>query len=105
MTPFDILLTGLAVASISMTVALSNALAGVRETVSKLGRWPRELIHCPYCLSHWLSLGFVSQQMGLWPLSRFILTTLGVVTIASLASLGIGHLFLILDDDSSEENE
>ena len=103
MTPFEILLTGLAVSSISMTIALSNAMKPLREVVSKVGRWPGELIHCPYCLSHWLALGLVWYQMGLTPVVNVTVTVFGVVTIASLASLGIANLFLTLYDAETEE--
>jgi hypothetical protein len=103
MTPFEILFTGLAVSSISMTIALSNAMKWLREGVSKLGRWPGELIRCPYCLSHWLALGLVWYQMGLTPVVNVAIAVFSVVTIASLASLGIANLFLTLYDAETEE--
>jgi hypothetical protein len=102
MTPFEILITGLAVSSISMTISLSNSTKWARDLVSKLGRWPRELVQCPYCLSHWLAAGFVGGQMGLLPWWEFIITAFGVITIASLASLGIANLFITLYDTEEE---
>lgn len=101
----EILLIGLAVASITMTISKSNVMEYPRIQVSKLGRWARELIHCPYCLSHWFAFGIVWQKLGLFPLERFILVSFGVVTIASLASLKIAQLFLALDEIDSEEEE
>jgi len=103
MTPLEILFTGLAVSSVSMTIALSNAMKWLREGVSKLGRWPEELIRCPYCLSHWLALGLVWYQMGLAPVVSVAIAIFSVVTIASLASLGIANLFLTLYDAETEE--
>jgi hypothetical protein len=102
---FEMLLIGLAVASITMTISMSNLMEPLRVQVSKLGRWARELIHCPYCLSHWFAFAVVWGKFGLFPLGRFILTSFGVVTIASLAALGIAQLFLTLDEIDSEENE
>ena len=101
----NILLFGLAVASITMTVAKSNVMEWPRTQVSKLGRRAEELIHCPYCLSHWLSLGVVWWEFGTLPLGRFILTVFGTITVASLASLGIAWLFLALDEIDRPEDE
>ena len=98
---FEMLLIGLAVASITMTISKSNVMGYLRTQVSKLGRWAEELIHCPYCLSHWFAFGVVWWRLGLIPLGRFILVSFGVVTIASLASLGIARLFLALDEIDS----
>jgi len=101
----DILLFGLAVASATMTIAKSNAMEWPRTQVSKLSCWARDLIHCPYCLSHWLSLGLVWWEIGTLPLDRFILTTFGTITVASLASLGIAQLFLALDEFDHQEDD
>lgn len=103
MTPFEILFTGLATASLSMTLALSNAMKPVRDIAAKLGRWPRELSRCPYCLSHWIAFGFVASQMGFSLWQQFIITAFAVITISSLASLGIANLFLTLYDAETEE--
>lgn len=102
---FEMLLIGLAIASFTMTIAKSNVMECLRTQVSKLGRWARELIHCPYCLSHWVAFTVTWWKFGLWPLERFILISFGVVTITSFASLGIANLFLTLDEIDSEEVE
>jgi hypothetical protein len=52
----EMILLGLAIASITMTVTKSNVMAYPRDQVSKLGRWAEDLAHCPYCLSHWLTI-------------------------------------------------
>ena len=102
---FEMLLIGLAVASITMTISKSNIMEYSRTQVSKLGWWAEELIHCPYCLSHWFAFGVVWWKLGLSPLECFILVSFGVVTIASLASLGIAQLFLTLNKIDLEEIE
>ena len=93
----EMLLLGLAIASITMTITKSNVMESFREQISKLGRWARELVHCPYCLSHWLAFAVVGGKFGLLPLGQFVLVSFGVITIASFASLGIAALFLALD--------
>ncbi len=102
----EILFIGLAVASLSMTVAKSNVTERVRKQVSRLGHWASELIHCPYCLSHWFAFVLVWWRIGGCPGDVFVLTVFGVVTISSLASLGIARLFLALDEiDYEEKND
>lgn len=92
----DIIILALAISSISMTVATSNVMEWFRSLVSKLGQWFKEFIHCPYCLSHWLAavvtFGWVEGSM-----SELVITGFAIITIASLASLGIAHFFLALD--------
>lgn len=101
----EMVLIGLAIASITMTIAKSNVMEWLRDQISELGQWTRELIHCPYCLSHWFAFAVVGWKFGLLPLEQFILMSFGVITIASLASLGIAQLFLALDKIDAEETE
>lgn len=99
----DILMLSLAVASASMTIATSNAMEWFRNLVSKLGGWSEELIHCPYCLSHWLA-AIVTVTWLKGTVGELVVAWLATVTLASLASLGITHFFLALDAlDRSEE--
>jgi len=101
----EMLLIGLAIASITMTISTSYVMDYPRAQVTKLNRGLGELIHCPYCLSHWFAFGIVWWKLGLLPLDRFFLVSFGVVTIASLASLGIARLFSALDEVDSEETD
>ena len=102
MTFGEIILLALAVASTSVTISKSNALEWLRNLVSKLGRWPEELIHCPYCLSHWIAAaGVLLMAEGTW--FQILLTTMAVVTLASFAAIGIIYYFLTLD--ALEESE
>jgi hypothetical protein len=92
----EIILLALAVSSVSMTVTTTYIFEWLRTLVSKLGRRFESLIHCPYCLSHWLAaivtLAWVRGTVG-----ELVVTGFAIVTIASLASLGITHFFLALD--------
>lgn len=98
----EIILLALAVASTSVTISKSNALEWFRNQVSKLGRWPEKLIHCPYCLSHWIAAAGVLLMVE-GTLFQILLTIMAVVTLASFASIGIIYYFLTLD--ALEENE
>ncbi len=96
MTFTELLVTGLAIASITMTISKSNIMEPLRTFIFKLGGG--KLIHCPYCLSHWFAIALVWGQQDFLPLTNFSLTVFAIITIASLASFGIAKLFLALDD-------
>jgi len=98
----EIILLALAVASTSVTISKSNALEWFRNQVSRLGSWAEELIHCPYCLSHWIAAAGVCIMFQGTVLDLAI-TTMAVVTLASFASIGIIYYFLTLD--TLEESE
>ena len=98
----EIILLALAVASTSVTLSKSNATEWLRQQISKLGKWPEELIHCPYCLSHWIAAAGV-LLMGQATLFQYFLHTMAVVTLATYASIGIVYYFLTLD--ALEESE
>ncbi len=99
----DIIILALAVSSVSMTCTTSLVTERLRWLVSKLGHRFESLIHCPYCLSHWLS-AIVTLVYVDGPVIELIVTGFAIVTIASLASLGITHFFLALDAlDRSEQ--
>ena len=100
----EIILASLAVASASMTISKSNAMLWFRDLMSEFGKWFEELIHCPYCLSHWLA-AICTVAMFRGPAGEMIITGMAMVTLASLASLGITHFFLALDalEERSEE--
>ena len=99
------ILAGLAIASLTMTISKSHIMEQPRGWASKLSPWLGSLLRCPYCLSHWIAFGVVWYSVGFFPVGQLILLTFVIVTIASLASLWISHLFLALDELDSEEME
>jgi len=102
----EIVFIALAIASASMTITKSNITKKLRTLISKCGLWAKELIHCPYCLCHWLAAVIICTfYWGVYPLSMLIIMIFMVVTLACFGLLGIVWLFLMLDDlDNVEEN-
>ena len=49
----------MAVASVSMTLTKSKVFGTLRERIDERSEFFGELIHCPYCTSHYVSLGAV----------------------------------------------
>jgi len=92
----DIGILAMAVSALSMTVSKSNAMYWFRSLLSKGGSLLSELVHCPYCLSHWFAFSLVATLYGpTFP--TLILVTLAIVALSSLASFGITYFFLALD--------
>jgi hypothetical protein len=50
----------LAVGAVSVTVSKTKACGPLRRLAARGGGWLRDLVHCPYCLSHWLALAAVA---------------------------------------------
>lgn len=51
-----ILIVSLCSASISYTISCAGIFEGLRKAVTKWGKWFEDLIHCPYCLGHYVTL-------------------------------------------------
>ena len=56
---FPIVAMAFAVASMSMTLAKSQAFAWARNMVPRNWEWLKELVNCPYCTSHWVAMALV----------------------------------------------
>jgi hypothetical protein len=55
----NILLLALVVASVTFTITTTSMFTWLRELVSPIHHKIEELIHCPYCLGHWLTFGLL----------------------------------------------
>lgn len=54
----QILWLSLATTAISLTITRARIFKEIRESIDSRSEWLGDLIHCPYCTSHWVSLGF-----------------------------------------------
>jgi len=70
----DALAISLAVATASMTLTKAKIFDSLRQGVAHRSPWLGELIHCPYCASHWISLALVAAY-------RPCLTAHGIVVL------------------------
>lgn len=87
----DLIIIGLATATVAVTVAQSRLFASLRQRITNRWEWGGELISCPYCLGHWVAVVFVLAAA--WT-SYFdlLLAWLAVTAIAALVSGAIGRL-------------
>ena len=88
-----IFLVALCAASISYTICFTSIFKGFREWLSQFHHKLEELIHCPYCFSHYviLTIMFTTSNLSeyLVPISKFIVynflfTWFCIVCITSL---------------------
>ena len=88
-----IILVALCAASISYTISYTSIFLGFREWISKFHHKLEELIHCPYCLCHYviLIIMFTTNDISskLVPITNnivynFLFTWFCIVCITSL---------------------
>ena len=88
-----IILVALCAASISYTISYTSIFLGFRELISKFHHKLEELIHCPYCLCHYviLTIMFTTNDISskLVPITNnivynFLFTWFCIVCVTSL---------------------
>ena len=88
-----IILVALCAASISYTISYTSIFLGFREWISKFHHKLEELIHCPYCLCHYiiLTIRFTTNDISskLVPIANnivynFLFTWFCIVCVTSL---------------------
>ena len=88
-----IVLVALCAASISYTISYTSIFLGFREWISKFHHKLEELIHCPYCLCHYiiLTIMFTTNDISskLVPITNnivynFLFTWFCIVCVTSL---------------------
>lgn len=83
------------VSSASFTITFTGIFKEIREKISKEHHKLEELIHCPWCLSHWITFLFLiitGQEIeftGIWLLD-FMMTTFTITLLS-----GLGHYVLL----------
>jgi len=89
MLVFELVVYSLATAAISVTVTKSKLFAGLRGFVNRgKWEWPKDLVGCNYCFSHWVAAAIVfSSPQATWRSSFMV--WFGVVALASLWSAAI----------------
>lgn len=92
----------LVVSTVSMTLSKAKLFRGLREAVSQRSRWLGELIHCPYCVSHWISFLLVAVYRPCLthcciPVADYVVSAFAMVAMATIWSRSIGASLLAMD--------
>ena len=93
----ELLLIGLAVASISVAICCTRASERPRFWIYPRCNWLGELLSCPYCLSHYLALGCVLWRWPVPGLVGLLLATFAVVTLANIFAFVLWTFIRALD--------
>ena len=89
------LFLALAVSACSMTISKAKVFKSLRETVEERSIWLGGLLKCPYCTSHWLSVGAVVIYRPRPVDCGFLALDLAVAALAivALAAFSSGLIF------------
>lgn len=86
----------LAVTAISFTVAVTSIFSWLRELVSKIHPKLEELIHCPWCLSHYILLGFMLiSDLSIINITYITVIDYLLMWFACLTIIGLLHYVLL----------
>jgi hypothetical protein len=86
---------GLAVGGLSTTISKAHALDIPRAWIARHSKVLGELIHCPYCVSHWIAAAIVVAAPAKitgnafvdYPAQGFSLVALGAFTVGMIMKL------------------
>ena len=86
-----IILLALAVSGVSFTISVTSIFTWLRERVSKIHPKLEELIHCPWCLSHYIAIVFMIlcdqahfPVISTLTVINFILLWFAIITLSGL---------------------
>lgn len=92
LTPIvTVALLALAVSSVSVTMTKSSIFKSTREWIDEKSSFFGDLVHCPYCTSHWLSFAAVAVYQPrlldspYWVFD-YAVSAFVIVTLASMSS-------------------
>lgn len=100
----SLIIAGLAVASISYTISIAKIFKNQREWIKSKNSWLGELLSCPYCTSHYVSMAvspWIFTNIQIPAIINFIITTFCLVAIAALWT----QIILLLSLKSTQEVE
>ena len=93
---FILILIAFCSASISFTISFTSIFKGVRTWLSKIHPKVEELIHCPWCLNHWVTFVIlIIASIDLLPITPYIVINF-LLTMFTLTSIsGLIHYVLL----------
>lgn len=93
----NILLVAAAVAAASFTITTTSIFLPVRERISKVHPKLEELIHCPWCLGHYITFGILLlDNIQLLNVSKYWIFNYFLTAFAVMGIVGLMHYVLLL---------
>lgn len=98
MTLLDFLFFALATASVALTITKATIFEPIRNWIIDRSDFFGELFSCPYCMSHWVSLGVIAYYQPRLVTSQYLIvdltvSTFALITVASLLAASVFRLF------------
>lgn len=98
---FKFVMLSMCIATISLTITKSVAFSPVRRMVYQQSEWLGALFNCPYCLTHWIAILFVTLLYVYSPFHMvtnkvFLDIMIMIFATTSLATLISGVMFFAL---------
>lgn len=91
-----LILISLAVASTSMTISKSTLFSPLRIWIKNKDELCCELISCPYCVSHWISL-FISLLIDITVTNSWLNIYIIMFSIIALSAFWCGLIYKSFD--------
>lgn len=85
----------LAVSSVSFTVTFTSLFKGFRDHVSTFHYKVEELVHCPWCFSHWVSFALVPLSGSVYSFTEYFFLNFLLSVFAVTALSGLLHHVLL----------
>lgn len=107
MEAMEIVWLSLTAASLTLTISKGKIFRNPRNRLTMLNSWLGELINCPYCTSHWISLLLVAIFRPRPLVSEIMIIDLAVsmFILVSLSSMLIGLIYKSISMVSTDEEE
>lgn len=83
------------VCSVSFTISTTMIFLEVRELVSKVHHKLEELIHCPWCLGHWVTFFFLLILQKWIDFTGQTVIDFLMTSFAIMGVVGVGHYVLL----------
>jgi len=98
MSLIDFLFLALATASIALTITKAVIFEPMRDWIGDRSDFFGELFSCPYCMSHWVSFGFIAYYQPRLVSSQYLIADLftsafALITLSSLFAALVFRLF------------
>jgi len=93
-----LLVLSLFLSGVSFTISITGIFKGFRELISKIHPKIEELIHCPYCLSHWILFILVFSMYSRFEIIKIFdvyFIDLMIYLFAVISFSGIIHWILL----------
>jgi hypothetical protein len=90
-----LLIVSLAISGIAFTITVTSIFKGFREHVSGIHEKLEELIHCPWCLSHWLFGFFLIFTQKAYVIYDLWIVDYAITGFAMITISGLCHFILL----------